>query len=112
MQSKHQSIHKTSRPEIDSLDQFQEEFTSLLENFDADIANLAQYERTEMHGPSVQLVERLNKLKLHRKKVKDMLALAEAGLTENAWVLLRPQAQEVFEKALHVRRETSDEIAS
>ncbi|MCB0520856.1 MAG: hypothetical protein H6577_21260 [Lewinellaceae bacterium] len=110
MQTTSQKVKKTSRSKIDSLEHFKQEFAALLSRFDQEIANSAQYERVEMDGPSNDLINDLNRLKLHRSKLKDML-LSFENATAEEWVSIRPMARKVYEKAIEARSKINKEVA-
>ncbi len=104
-------MKKTSRPVIETMNDFRQEFIELLENIEKNITDLARYERIEMGAPSLELVEKLNTLKIHRKKLKDMLQLFE-GADESKWDLLRPEARRTFEAASEEYHRISRTLAS
>lgn len=104
-------MEKTSRSKIDTIDDFHQEFPALLKNIDANIHNLAQYERTEMEKPSVALVEKLNVLKIHSKKLRDMIGLY-GEITEEEWETIRPEAQRIFQAAQDQYLKTNEDITA
>lgn len=83
----------------------------LLENIEKNITDLARYERAEMGSPSLELVEKLNALKNHRKKLKDMLKRF-GDTDESNWVHLRPEARRIFEAAREEYLRVSRTLAS
>ena len=95
---------------IETKEDFVQEYQSLLGDINANIDNLAQYQKTSMESPTTELAEKLNRLKLHRKKLEDMLALY-ADVNESEWVTARPAAQEIFQAALHEWRQASKTLA-
>ncbi len=104
-------MKKTSRPAIETISDFRCEFTQLLENIESNITSLARYERSEMVEPNISLVEKLNSLKNHRKKLKDMLKFY-SGADHAAWELIRPKARETFEAAREEYLRVSRTLAS
>lgn len=104
MQTTKRIVSQTSRPKIDSLEHFKQEFLALYSQLDEDIAGAAQYERVQMNGPNNDLINNLNKLKIHRAKLKDMLMSFE-NASEEEWANIQPMAAEVYEEAQKARRQ-------
>ncbi len=92
-------VANTSRPVIESLQDSRSEFQSMIEKMDTEIEGLSQEVRIETGGSPNSHINRINKLKVHRKRLSDLLTVMDdnGGTT---WDLLRPEAQQVFEDAL------------
>ena len=103
-------MKKTSIPEIDTFNDFRQEFSSLHEIIVNNIASLARYERSEMNGQSVKLVEKLNTLKIHSKKLKDMLLLYN-NMDEEKWPVIRPEVRKIFEAARQEYLKACEELS-
>ena len=110
MQTTKRIVAQTSRPKIDSLDHFKQEFLALYAQLDEDIASVAQYERIKMDGPNEAFISNLNKLKIHRAKLKEMLQAFD-NATEEEWVNMQPMACEVYEAAQKARRQINPGVS-
>lgn len=96
---------------LTSNENFVREATSLLEDLNLSIANLARYERIVMDGPSEPLVDRINTLKMHRKKLEEMLD-QYADLPESEWRIVQTRVQQTFDAALGDQRKISKEFSA
>ena len=84
---------------IDSQEHFVQEYQTLLIKINQNITDLAQYQKVEMDKPSKGLTEKLNRLKLHRTKLRNFL-LTYGEASEEAWIAARKEARNIFQKAL------------
>jgi prefoldin subunit 5 len=96
-------VAKTSRSAINSLQNSRSEFQSVIEKIDSEITELSQEVRTPNGSATNESINRINKLKLHRKRLNDMLAVMDEH-GETAWEMLRPEAKRTFEEALLARQ--------
>lgn len=81
---------------IESKQEFLQEYTSLLNDIEENIMNLAQFTSENEKDPDV--VEEINRLKLHRKKLQDTLEDFQDA-SEVEWHKIRPKIRETFQKA-------------
>ncbi|MBK8564999.1 MAG: hypothetical protein IPN76_17090 [Saprospiraceae bacterium] len=88
----------TSRAAIDSLSNSKEEFSTLISMMDKEIGDNSQQVRISNDASNTDQIGRINKLKIHRKMLQDMLAKMELMQEEN-WETLRPEAKETYEAA-------------
>lgn len=102
----HQRKHRT----IDSKDSFVAEYRSLITDFNNSIGNLQQYQKNSRREPSKELIESLNRLKLHRKKLIDMLTLY-TDVEQGKWVKVRPAAQDIFRSARQAWQRTGEMLS-
>lgn len=91
-------VDQTSRSSIDSLYSSKEEFSALIAKMDNEMASLSQQIRLAGNGSNVEAVERLNKLRLHRRKLQEMRAGMEA-IQEESWERIHADAIAIFKKA-------------
>ncbi|MBI1226731.1 MAG: hypothetical protein GC192_15965 [Bacteroidetes bacterium] len=91
-------IAKTSRSAIDSLANSKEEFNVIIAKLDKLIGDNSQQVRISNDISNASQVGLINKLKIHRKRLCDMLAEMEV-IKEDAWEALRPEAAKVYEEA-------------
>ncbi len=83
---------------IESQESFVLEYNALLDKINQSISDLAQYQRSTISSPSVPLTEKLNRLKLHGKKLEHTLQELENADAE-AWKNERHRAQQLYEEA-------------
>jgi len=91
-------VAKTSRSSIESLENSKEEFMAMIEKMDAEISDLSQAVRMEGNATSTGTIERVNKLKIHRLRLNEMLTAMQAA-DERTWVAMRQSAQLAYEEA-------------
>lgn len=97
-------VAKTSRSSIESLENSKEEFIAMIEKMDAEISDLSQTIRaTEGSTGNTDAIGRVNKLKIHRKRLDDLLAAMQAG-DEHTWGTMRESAQLAYEAAMTARQ--------
>lgn len=84
--------------EIDSKEHFLQEFETLLDKINQNITDLAQFQQVEMERPTIAVIEKLNRLKLHRSKLNNFL-LSYSGAAEAEWIGARKEAQAIFKAA-------------
>ncbi len=96
-------VAKTSRSAIDSLQNSKSEFQSVIQKMDTEITELSQEVRIQNGSATSSSINRINKLKLHRKRLGDMLAVMDQH-GETAWEMLRPEAKQTFEEVLLARQ--------
>lgn len=83
---------------IESKQEFIQEYTSLLNDIEENIQHLSHYANIDDHKNAPELVEEINRLKLHRKKLQDALENFEET-SEVEWLKVRPQIRHTFQKA-------------
>ena len=81
---------------ISSQESFVQEYTALLEAVNKSIANLAQYQLLEEKRRDTRITERLNRLKLHRKKLEELLAVYSRA-PHDEWLHARAKIKRVFQ---------------
>lgn len=84
--------------EIDSKEHFLQEFETLFEKINQNITDLAQFQQVEMEKPTITVIEKLNRLKLHRTKLNNFL-LNHNQADEAEWIGVRKEAQAIFKAA-------------
>jgi hypothetical protein len=84
--------------EIDSKEHFLQEFETLFEKINQNIIDLAQFQQVEMDKPSIAVIEKLNRLKLHRTKLNNFL-LHHYHASEAEWIGVREEAKILFKAA-------------
>ena len=94
---------------IESQESFVLEYNALLGKINQSISDLAQYQRSTISGPTVPLTEKLNRLKLHRKKLEHTLQELEGASTED-WNNQRQTAQQLYEEAQIEWMKASEEL--
>ena len=89
---------RESHIKIASRESFFQEFDNLLKKINDNIKDLAQYERSKTGEPTVVLIEKLNRLKYHRKKLKSQIKKVNL-LNEKYWTSVRQESKQVFKDA-------------
>jgi hypothetical protein len=95
---------------LESKEDFTAEYRSLILDLEDSIGNLEHYFKTQMEEPTVELTEDLNRLKLHRKKLLNMLTLYK-NPSHAEWMKIRPEARSVFDAAMEAWQKKSAEIS-
>lgn len=83
---------------ITSYASFRQEYRALLNKINEAIANLAQYQKVEGGRPDVSLTEQLNRLKLHRRKLEQMLN-RYASHKPIHWFMMRDKVRKIYRAA-------------
>ncbi len=91
-------VAQSSRSSIDSLENSKEEFKALVAKMDNLISDNSQQVRMSNDASSNGQIGLINKLKIHRRNLHEMLLEMEAT-PEETWGTIRPAAQKIFEEA-------------
>jgi hypothetical protein len=91
-------VAKTSRAAIDSISNSKEEFSALIAKIDTKVGDMSQLVRISKNAANSSEVGQINKLKIHRKRLNDMLMKMEI-MQDRTWELLRPEAARIYEEA-------------
>ncbi|MDX1477444.1 MAG: hypothetical protein R3301_07030 [Saprospiraceae bacterium] len=83
---------------ITSQESFVQEYTALLDAINKSIANLAQYQMIEDGQRDTLVTEKINRLKLHRKKLEDLLAYYSRA-PHHEWMYTKDKIKRVFTAA-------------
>lgn len=96
-------VAQSSRPSIDSLENSKEEFKAIIAKFDNLIGDNSQQVRITNDASSNRQIGQINKLKIHRRQLQEMLMRMES-LPEDAWETMRPAAQKIYEEAAKTKQ--------
>ena len=91
-------VAKTSRPSIDSLPNSRQEFSAFIAKMDNMIGDNSQQVRISKDASDSDQIGLINKLKIHRKRLHDMLVQMEAVSEEN-WETIRLEAIKTYDEA-------------
>ena len=92
-------VAKTSRAAIDSISNSKEEFSSLISKMDTGMSDNSQQVRIAKEDTNADQIGQINKLKIHRRRLHDMLMKMET-MEDGTWELLRPEAIRIYEEAV------------
>ncbi len=96
-------VARTSRPSIGSLENSKKEFAAMIEKLDSEVRDLSQAVRMDGNAGHNSTIDRVNRLKLHRLRLNEMLTAMQAA-DEEAWERMRPSAQSAYEEAEAARQ--------
>ena len=91
-------VAKTSRATIESISNSKEEYSALISEIDKEMGDNSQLVRISKGASNANQVGEINKLKIHRMRLNDMLVKMEL-MKDDTWGLLRPKAQKIYEAA-------------
>jgi len=96
-------VAQSSRSAIDSLENSKKEFSALIQKLDKEVHDLSQGVRIAGTDVSMPSISRVNKLKLHRRQLQDLLEQMET-MDGNAWEAFKPLAQAAYQDAAAARQ--------
>lgn len=88
---------------ITSYESFKQEYHVLLDRINDAISSLAQYQKINGGKPEIELAEKLNRLKLHRRKLEQMLEQHQDHKPVQ-WLVTRTSVRQIYRAALEEYR--------
>ena len=83
---------------LDRKKAFQQETDSLLRSIEKSIEELSTFSRTYHKEKDQDLIDKMNRLKLHRRRLEECLDQIQSA-DQSAWLKIRGEAQTTFQKA-------------
>ncbi len=103
------SHQSSTMKKIESQESFVLEYNALIDKINQSISDLAQYQRSTIGSPTIPLTEKLNRLKIHGKKLEHMLQELEHA-DDDEWNSQRQRAQQLYEEAQIEWMKASEEL--
>jgi transposase-like protein len=83
---------------LDRKKAFQQETDSLLRSIEKSIEELSTFSRIYHKGKDQNLIDKMNRLKYHRRKLEECLEQIQSA-DQPAWLKIRDSAQATFQQA-------------